>query len=169
MSEENNKQPEMETYRFKNLEEFKIALETEPPEGWIKKRELGGTRESLFIPISVMESNADLIFREWHVIEEKPLSVSNGVGFTVKIQALPDYTGAELIFFTGSGAVPFQDQVKNSVEYCFPAARTRAISNALGELGNIFGRNISRTVNKMPVGSGFTLRKKPAKEEESDQ
>jgi len=148
-----------ETYRFKDQSAFRLALDDAPPGGWVKRRDFGGGRFSEYIPVAIIEALADIMFREWTVIEEKPLNTGNGIGFTIKIQALPDYPGADYIFFTGSGAVPFHD-TKNAVEYNFPSARIRAITTAFGELGNIFGRNTGRQVDKVPVGSGFTLRKK---------
>ena len=89
-----------ETYQYKDLTEFRLALDYEPPAGWIQSRNLGGDRESKYIPISVTEALADMMFREWYVIEEKPLAIKDGVGFTVKIQGLPDYPGADYVYFT---------------------------------------------------------------------
>lgn len=154
----------IENYRYENQEAYRLALDHEPPGGWIKNRDIGGGRTWKYIPISCIQALADIMFREWSVIEEKPLYTGNGIGFTVKIQALPDYPGADYIFFTGSGAVPFQEK-KNAVEYNFPAARSKAITTAFSDLGNIFGRNVGRTVENVPIGNGFTLRKKEEKEE----
>lgn len=148
-----------EIYQYKDLTEFRLALDYPPPDGWIQSRNLGGDRESKYIPISIAEALADMMFREWYVIEEKPLAIKDGVGFTVKIQGLPDYPGADHVYFTGSGAVVFQDS-GNAIEYQFPAARSKAISNAFNQLGNLFGRNLGRSVNGNPIGNGFTLRKK---------
>jgi len=153
-----------ETYKYKDLLDYRLALDHPPPDGWIQNRDLGNSRKSQYIPISVIEAIADELFREWYIIEEKPLNTGDGIGFTVKIQALPDYPDADYIFFTGSGAIKFHN-TGNAVEYNFPAARSRAITSAFNELGNIFGRNIGREINKNPVGKGFTLRKKEEEEE----
>lgn len=161
-----NDKPKKEIFKYKDILEYRLALDYPPPDGWVQTRKLGGSRTSQYLPISLIEALADKIFREWYVIEEKPLNTGEGIGFTVKIQALPDYPGADYIFFTGSGAVVFQTDrssgsIKgNAVEYNFPAARSRAITSAFNQLGNIFGRNIGRTVNSNPVGSGFTLNAK---------
>lgn len=152
-----------ETFKYENLEEWRLALDYPPPDGWIQSRDLGGGRTSQYIPISVTEALGDMIFREWYVIEEKPLNIRDGIGFTVKIQGLPDYIDSDYVYFTGSGAVLFQDK-GNAIEYQFPAARSKAIGNAFSQLGNLFGRNLGRLVNKRSIGNGFTLRKK--KEEE---
>ena len=162
------KDPEKEeTYQYKDLTEFRLALDYEPPAGWIQTRTLGGSRESKYLPISVIEATADMVFREWYVIEEKPLGIKDGIAYTVKIQGLPDYPGSDYVYFTGSGAVPFQD-AGNAIEYNLPSARSRAITNAFSELGNIFGRNLGRKVNNTPVGNGFTLRKKEESEEKKE-
>lgn len=154
-----------ETYEYKDLLDWRLALDYPPPDGWVQTRTLGGSRSSLYIPISVIEATADKLFREWYVIEEKPLDIKDGVAFTIKIQGLPDYPGSDYVYFTGSGAVLFQD-TGNAIEYQFPAARSKAIANAFSQLGNLFGRNLSREVNKNPIGKGFTLRKKKEEEEE---
>lgn len=167
-------EPKKELFRYKDLREFREALDAEPLDGTVKERNLGGNRKSQYIPISVIEAMADIVFREWWVFEEKPLNTGNGIAFTVKIQGLPDYPGADYMFFTGSGAVPFQTDREsgnikgNAVEYNLPAARTRAIGNAFSELGNIFGRNVGRSVNDVPIGNGFTMRPKKKEEESGD-
>lgn len=155
-----------EKYLFENFEEYKNYLDQAPLDSWLQNRSLGGGKNHQFLPLFIMQGNADLIFREWYVIEEKPLSISNGVAFTVKISALPDYPGAETIFFTGSAAVLFKDS-KNHVEFDMPNARERAVGKAFATLGNIFGRNLNRTykvnqggqVKTALVSSDFSLRK----------
>ena len=153
---------------FKDFEEYKDYLDKGPEDGWIQLRSLGqGKPQHKFIPLFILQANADLMFREWHVTNETPLEIRDGIGFTVKIQALPDYPGADLIFFTGTAAVPFKD-VKNAIEFDVPNSRQRAIGNALSTLGNVFGRSLNRTykVNregkeeKAFVSSDFTFRKK---------
>ena len=157
-----------ETYEYKDLLDWRLALDYEPPAGWIQSREVGSGRTSKYLPISVIEALADRMFREWYVIEEKPLDIKDGVGFTVKIQGLPDYPGSDHVYFTGSGAVLFQNK-GNAIEYQFPAARSKAISNAFNQLGNLFGRNLGRKVGDNPIGNGFTLRKKKEEEEKKDE
>lgn len=153
MSEENK-----EYYRYKNVEEFKKALNSAPQQGWLQSRDLGGGKKVEYSPISIKEALADRIFREWYVVDEKYMNVLNEVVCTVKINALPDYPGADYIMFTGSASKPVQTdkgskvhefplgKKSNALEYCLPAVRSEAIGCAFETLGNIFGRNISRSV-----------------------
>ena len=160
-----------EKYLFENFEEYRNYLNEAPLEKWIQNRSLG-KKNHQFLPLFIMQGNADLIFREWQVIEEKPLSVSNGVAFTVKIAAVPDYPGAETIYFTGSAAVQFKG-ASNHIEFDLPNARERAVGKAFATLGNIFGRNLNRTykvnsgglLKTVGVNSGFSLREKPKNED----
>ena len=80
--------------------------------------------------------------------------------------ALPDYPDAQHITFTGSAAVMFKSK-DNAVEFDLPAARSRAIGNALMTLGNVFGRSLNRSYNinvggieqKALVSKDFSLRR----------
>lgn len=140
----------IEEYRFKNREAYIKHLDSAPEEMHIQKRSPGGGKVHLFLPLFIQDANADFTFREWNVTKETPLTINNGVAFTVTILALPDYKDAQHITFTGSAAVMFKD-VKNAVEFDLPASRSRAIGNALMTLGNVFGRSLNRTY-KINVG-----------------
>lgn len=149
---------QIEYYRYKDLEQFKIVLSSNPDQKWMKSRALGGGKTAEYEPIQIKEALADRIFRSWEVSEEKYMNVLNEIVCTVKISALPDYPGADYMAFTGSaskpvqcdkGAVPHEfpkGKKANALEYCLPAVRSEAIGNALETLGNIFGRNVARNV-----------------------
>jgi len=150
---------QIEYYRYKDVEEFKLALSTNPSTSWMKDRALGGGKSATYEPIEIKEALADRIFRNWEVCDEKYMNVLNEIVCTVKITALPDYPGAEHILFTGSASKPVQcdkgavvhefpkGKKANALEYCLPAVRSEAIGNALETLGNLFGRNVARSVN----------------------
>jgi len=164
-----NEKKTIEKYLFKDFEEYKNYLDQAPLDEWLQNRSLGGSKNHQFLPLFILQGNADLIFREWYVIDEKALSISNGVAFTVKVSALPDYPGAETLFFTGSAAVQFKEKASNHIEFDLPNARERAVGKAFATLGNIFGRNLNRTykvnqggqIKTAVVSSDFSLRKKP--------
>ena len=155
-----------ELYRFKDFEAYKLALTREPQTGVLKSRSLGGGRTSTYIPVESVETTADLFFREWNVVDEKYMNVLNEIVCTVKIQALPDYPGADYETFTGSGSKPIQcaknsktelfpqGKLTNALEYCLPAVRSEAIVCAFETKGNIFGRNVNRNSSN---GFGFDL------------
>jgi len=147
-----------EKYRFADHESYQKKLMQAPPSEGIKTRKLGGGKTSTYEVIEVKEAIADVIYREWNVVDEKYMNVLNEVVCTVKILALPDYPGADHITFTGSASKAVQTdkgskvhefplgKKSNALEYCLPAARSEAIGNAFSSLGNIFGRNLNREV-----------------------
>lgn len=144
-------------YTFKNKEDFQKALNQAPKESWVKKRNLGN-KSSLYLPIQYQQALADIIFDEFDVIDAKFQQITNEILCTVTIRFLPSYPYAEHRTMSGTGAKPIQassgsfvdrfpkGKIINSLEYCAPAARTAAISNALSSCGNVFGRNIGRAI-----------------------
>jgi len=148
----------LEEYRFKDLLAFKEALKKAPAPAWTEQRNIG-SRSVPYIGIAVKEALADTMFKEWNVVEEKYMNVLNEIVCTVKINALPDYVGADYITFTGSASKPIQVDAKsiasefpkgkkaNALEYCLPAVRSESIGNAFETLGNIFGRNLARNAS----------------------
>lgn len=156
----------IEFYRYKDFEAYKLALAKPPQEAWLKERSLGGNRKSNYQPIEVIEALADLVFREWHVVDEKYMNVLNEIVCTVKINALPDYPGADFITFTGSASKDIQTdsgalawefpkgKKANALQYCLPAVRSDAVGCAFELLGNIFGRNVNREASN---NFGFDL------------
>lgn len=153
-----------EEYKFESFQEYRDYLDEPPEEDWIQKRSLGGSKIHEFIPVFITNGNADVIFREWNVVDEKYMSIENGVTCTVKIFALPDYPGAQQITFTGTAAIPFKS-TKNAIEYDVPNSRERAIAKAFATLGNVFGRNLNRTYlnskgNKKTVSRDFSFIRK---------
>lgn len=155
----------VESYRYKDFESYKVALSTPPPPAILKERSLGGNKTTTYEPIEVKQSFADVFFREWNVVDEKYFNILNEIVCTTKINALPDYPGADFITFTGSASKPIQidagtktipafkpfefpkGKKANALEYCLPAVRSEAIGNAFETLGNIFGRSLGRSVS----------------------
>lgn len=151
-----NKEVIKERYMFANREAYISMLELSPADGMIKIRKLGGSRSSKYVPIEAQEGIADKLFREWNVLDLDYSVVHNELLMTVKIQYLPDYPGADYQFCSGVGAKAIQQKqgenpegfpkgkIINSLEYCLPAAKSNAVSNALSDLGNVFGKNLNR-------------------------
>lgn len=167
MSEKNET---VEEYNFKNRQEWQKALDAAPKNSWIKERNLG-RKKSLYIPLAVQQALADIFFNECDVIDASFQVVVNEILCTVKISVLPSYPNSEHRIISGSGAKPIQassgsivskfprGKITNSLEYCSPAARAAAISNALTTFANIFGRNIGRE----EISSNYSMRGKDRK------
>lgn len=148
-------------YNFKDADDYMSFLSGAPDSSMIEQRSLGGGRSAGYVPIAAQEAIADVAFREWNVIESPHSVVVNELLVTVKVQYLPDYPGADYQFCVGVGSKPIQQKsdknisadnfptgkITNCLEYVFPAAKSTAVSNALADLGNIFGRNVSRKVS----------------------
>lgn len=160
-----------ETFNFPNKRAWQEALECAPKKLWIKERNLGGNRTSLYIPIPVQQALADIFFTQFDVVDAKFQVIVNEIICTVKIHILPSYPNSEFRTISGTGAKPIQcksasipmlfpkGKITNALEYCAPAARTVAISNALNTFGNVFGRNIGRAI----VSDGYNMTKKKKK------
>jgi len=157
-----------EDYRFANKKEYNAALDMFISKKHIKERDIGyGKDKHKYLPIHIKEPLADYVFAEWNVIEEnykiiqgpkyeqkkengklvkKVVGVNDYILYTVKLLYVPDYPGAEEKFCTGTAAKLVQ-ATNNCYEYQLPGVRSDAISNALQGLGNIFGRNLPRSLS----------------------
>jgi len=145
-----------ELYRYKDYEGFKKAITHKPPPSMLKSRSIGGNKKSFYQPIEVIETLADINFREWTVAHEVYMNVLNEIVCTVKINALPDYPGADYMTFTGSASKQITCEKNslpekfpigkkgNAIQYNLPAVRSDAIGCAFETLGNLFGRNVNR-------------------------
>lgn len=158
-------------FNFATFDQWRESLSKAPKREWTKSRNLGGNKKSTYIPLFVQQALADMFFREFDVIDENYVVVSNELICTVKIQFLPDYPDSEHRFMTGVAAKPIQQDSKiaassfptgkktNALEYNAPASRSAAVSNALTNFANIFGRNLNRDVR-----NDYSMTKKQNKE-----
>ena len=162
----------VETYKFPNRLAYLKALDSCMPDDYIQIRDLGGGRKSRYLPAPIKEAIADEFFFYWNVIDEDYSIIANEILCTVKLVYMPNYPSADEMICTGSAATPIQmesyskvgefpaKKKLNALEYNVPSVRTEAISNALGSLGNIFGRSLGRKFSKdRPVPNNFSIRK----------
>lgn len=160
-----------ELYKFKDRAQYTKALDSILPESYVQKRSIP-SGEHKYYPAAIKEAVADDIFQYWNVIDEKYMLLVNELVCTVKIVFCPSYPGSDELFCTGSAATPVQmdsgssissfpnNKKTNALEYNLPNVRTEAISKALETLGNIFGRNLNRKLNKTQfLPDDFTIRK----------
>lgn len=145
-------------YRFASQSDYKTALDALPRQEWVRERELGAGRKSRYLPIEIQQAIADKLFDYWYVLDESHTVVANEIIVTVKIQFQPNHPETDVYFCTGSASKAIQaskgskveefpkGKLTNALEYCLPAARQSAISNAFMTIGNVFGRNLGRKV-----------------------
>lgn len=154
-------------YKFRDKEHYLEELYKSPKEAWTKERKLGGNKSTRYVPLFVQQALADVMFLDWDVVDEKYQVVVNEILCTIKITYTPSYPGAEQRIMTGTASKPIQTAADSSVykfplgkftnalEYCAPAARSAAISNAFNTIGNLFGRNLNRKTQ-----DGYSFNKK---------
>lgn len=160
-----------EKYTFADREAYLAALDSVLPASYIQSRELGGGKIHKYYPLAIQQAVADAIFQYWNVIDCQYVVIANEIVATVKIIYMPSYPGASEYVCSGSAASPIQmtsgssvtdfpaKKISNALEYNVPSVRSRAVGNALNDLGNVFGRNIERKINKtQSLEPTFSLR-----------
>ena len=160
----------MEEYRFKDRKAYAKALDSVILQNDIQERDLdkSGTKKHRYLPIPIKDAIADYLFQYWNIIDEKYIPMDGFLVSTIKLVYVPDYPDADEIFCTGSAAV-LLNKAKNNLEFQLPSVRSEAIGNALGSLGNIFGKNLFRVLKKgISIPDGFTLRKDKKEEKKAE-
>ena len=165
-----------EQYNFKNRAEYIESLDSVLPTEFVQEREIG-SKIHRYYPLPIKEAVADNIFLYWNVVDEKYNILVNEIVCTVKLVYMPSYPGADELFCTGSASTPIQMDAKskptdfpakkklNALEYNLPSVISEAISKAFGRLGNIFGRNLDRTLSKgKTLSPDFSLRREKVEE-----
>jgi len=161
-----------ENYKFATRELYLKALDSVLPDQFVQERSTGSGSVHRYYPFAIKEAVADDLFQNWNVTDENYIVIANEIVCTVRLTYVPSYPDAPELMCTGSAATPIQmnsgakvtdfpQQKKlNALEYNLPSVRSEAISCALGGLGNVFGRNLSRKLNqKQSLPSNFTIRK----------
>jgi hypothetical protein len=153
-----------ENYSFANRDEYIRGLDSVLNKKHIQKRDIGNGKTQRYYASSVQKAVADFMFQEWNVIDVKPIPVKdNFITIQVKITFVPSYPGANEQFCSGIASILLNSS-KNNLEYQLPAATSRAISDALKQKGNIFGRNLATLFNKNTiVPDDFSIRKNAEK------
>lgn len=164
-----------EEHNFDDRKAWQKALNAAPKNKWIKQRSLGGNKSVMYLPIPIKQALADIFFDEFDIVDARFELITNEILCTLKISVLPSYPNSEHRIISGSAAKPVQcargsnvhqfpkGKFTNSLEYCAPAARAVAISNALETFGNVFGRNIGRASVSMGYNLSDNKRKKKNK------
>lgn len=136
---------------FKN-DRFNALLNLEPKKEWIKQNKYAGN--SNYIPIGVVETLMQKIFKKYKVEVLREGAMFNAVYVTVRIHYW-DGISNEWNYHDGVGAVQLQTKQgtspadmqninNNAVMMALPMAKSYAIKDACEHIGRLFGRDINR-------------------------
>lgn len=137
---------------FKKLDEFKAALNVDPPAAWVKQHPFA--RGVAYLPIDKVESLLDTFFQEWQVEIKSVSQLAQSICAIVRVHYRDPIT-QEWRYHDGVGATPLKtdkgtsaaslEHIKSdAVATGAPAAVSYAIKDAAEHLGNIFGKNLNR-------------------------
>lgn len=139
----------LEAYRN---DEFKLWLNQEPPQQWIKSHPFA--KGVNYIPIDKIEMMLDRVFQKWRVEVIDYKQLFNAITVQVRLHYF-DIVSGEWLSQDGVGAVGIQTDrgakasdmgaIKNdAVMKALPAAKSFAIKDAAEHIGKVFGRDINR-------------------------
>lgn len=142
--------------------QLQILLNQPPNPKWLKphptaKRNVGGKSVPVqYLPIERVEWLLTTIFKRWRVEILNTSIIANSVVITVRLHYLDPITG-QWDWTDGVGANPIQtdsgaaatdwQKVKAAgVQMAAPAAKSYAIKDAAETLGQLFGKDVNRSV-----------------------
>lgn len=137
---------------FSKRDEFKKALNVNPPKSWVKRNQFAGNSE--YIPIDKVEALLDCIFQEWQVEIKEVKQLAQSICAIVRLH-YKDPVSGEWRYHDGVGATPIKTEkgadasdmskiVSSAIATGAPSAVSYAIKDAADHLGNLFGKNLNR-------------------------
>lgn len=151
------------TTRYKNKEQFEIALRQAPPIDFVEIRNDDGTggTDLPTVPYELVREIAELMYSEIIIIKNS-CSIEPVMGLALiemEIFATPDYPGAKSIKLFGNCMQRLINKDGKVLEPYMIQRRAESITyrDAFKSQGNIFGRNL-----RGKHGADFSLRAKEA-------
>lgn len=147
-----------ELYNVENMElafktdQFNLLMNQEPKKEWILENKFAGN--SKYIPIGIIETLLQRVFKEFRVEILREGQLFNAVYVAIRLHYLHPVTGewgshdgiGSCQIQTKSGASPadLQSINNNAVMMALPMAKSYAIKDATDHLGKLFGRDLNR-------------------------
>lgn len=133
-------------------DQFNLLMNQEPKKEWILENKFAGN--SKYIPIGIIETLLQRVFKEFRVEILREGQLFNAVYVTIRLHYLHPVTG-EWGYFDGigscqiqtkSGASPadLQSINNNAVMMALPMAKSYAIKDATDHFGKLWGRDLNR-------------------------
>ena len=145
---------ETEIQKFDKSDSLNFLVNQPPKKEWIKVNKFAGN--SNYIPIAIIETLLQKIFKQIRVEVIEYKSLFNSVGCHVRLHYL-DVTTGEWTYHDGVGAVELQTKAesgtlkpdfsninKGAVMMALPMAKSYALKDAAEHIGKLFGRDLNR-------------------------
>lgn len=143
---------ESQVIEFSKRDDFKKALNVNPPKSWVKTNPYANNSE--YIPIDKVEALLDCIFQEWQVEIKEVKQLAQSIIAIVRLH-YKDPINNEWRYHDGVGATPIKTEkgadasdmskiVSSAIATGAPSAVSYAIKDAADHLGNLFGKNLNR-------------------------
>lgn len=133
-------------------DQFNLLMNQEPKKEWILENKFAGN--SKYIPIGIIETLLQRVFKEFRVEVLREGQLFNAVYVTIRLHYLHPVTGVwghhdgigSCQIQTKSGASPadLQSINNNAVMMALPMAKSYAIKDATDHFGKLWGRDLNR-------------------------
>lgn len=150
-------------------DQFNLLMNQPPEPKWIKQNPYAGN--SKYIPIGILETLLQRIFKEFRVEVMREGTMFNSVYVTIRLHYLNPVSGdwsyhdgvgsAQIQTKSGSTPADLQNINNNAVMMALPMAKSYAIKDACDHFGKLFGRDLNRKETM-----GFNIDKNLDKETE---
>ena len=124
---------------FRKQDDFLYLLNHQPKSEWVKVNKLADN--SLYIPIAIIETLLQKIFRFYKIEVLKTAPIFNSVEVTVRVHYKDPVTG-DWLYHDGIGSVYIGKSGDTTT--ALPMAKSLAIKDATDHLGRLFGRDLNR-------------------------
>jgi len=133
-------------------DQFNLLMNQAPEPKWIKQNPFAGN--SNYIPIGILETLLQRIFKEFRVEVMREGTMFNAVYVTIRLHYLNPVSG-DWSFHDGVGSAQIQTKKdcspadlasinNNAVMMALPMAKSYAIKDACDHFGKLFGRDLNR-------------------------
>lgn len=147
-----NRLDDNQIIEFSKRDDFKKALNVNPPKTWVKTNKYANNSE--YIPIDKVEALLDCIFQEWQVEIKEVKQLAQSICAIVRLH-YKDPISNEWRYHDGVGATPIKTEkdadasdmskiISSAIATGAPSAVSYAIKDAADHLGNLFGKNLNR-------------------------
>lgn len=133
-------------------DQFNLLMNQPPEPKWIKQNPFAGN--SNYIPIGILETLLQRIFKEFRVEVMREGTMFNAVYVAIRLHYLNPVSGewsyhdgvgsAQIQTTKGASAADLSSISNNAVMMSLPMAKSYAIKDACDHFGKLFGRDLNR-------------------------